>query len=423
VFAHFPSPLFDLLTDGRLDGSNWALFLALEHGVKAAYYAPVALFALALVWLARELRSRDLRVAWSQRFAVLLFAMASWASMLYRADWTHLLNVYPALILLAGVLGGGASAGSRPARGALLAGAALWLAAGAAMTAVVLGTYRVPLETPRGRVRARPTEIAEVKSVLAFLRARPRDETFLFLRADPLYYFLADRRIPAPFDLVVPGYLTPEDDARLAAGLGAVDRVLYDPSRIPTMTTPITEYAPRTSEALARGFRVERLVTPNEFLLGRGDGARGGSRVVDLWDRSPELEGEARAESWLMYRVLALDLPADGSRACFAFVHEARRGEGVSALPMLSPDLWIWARGRPSAVRARFEIRARAPGGPGVVLWSEELAAAPPPPEAFASLDAFAERPVELSFCAGISHGPGLATPGAWAEPAIVRAR
>jgi len=104
-------------------------------------------------------------------------------------------------------------------------------------------------------------------------------------------------------------------------------------------------------------------------------------------------------------------------------VHEARRGAGVSALPLLSPDLWIWARGRPSAVRARFEIRARAPGGPGVVLWSEELAAAPPPPEAFASLDAFAERPVELSFCAGISHGPGLATPGAWAEPAIVRVR
>jgi hypothetical protein len=424
VFAHFPSPLFDLMTDGRIDGSSWPLFLVLEHLVKAAYYVPVALFVLAALGLARGLRSGDPHAVWSQRLAILLLAVASYASMLYRADWTHLMNVYPALILLAAVLAPGLAARSRATRAVLLTCVALWFAAGAAMTAVVLSTYRVPLETPRGRVRARPTEIAEVRSVLAFLGAQPRGEPLLFLRADPLYYFLADRRIPGPFDLVVPGYLTPEDDADLAARLGAVEGILYDPSRIPTMATPITEYAPRTSAALASGFRVERLVTPNSFLLrpraaSPWTHAAGG---VDLWERVHELEGAVRAESWLVYRVIAFDLPADGERVCFGVSHPVRAGESVAALPMLSPDLWMWARGRPGAVRARFEIHARAERGPAEVLWEQQVVAAPPPAEAFASLAAFAGRTVELGFCAEITHGPGLGTPGGWGEPRIVRA-
>ncbi len=437
VFAYFPSPLFDLMTEGKLDVSRrWPLVLAIEQLVKAAYYVPVLLLALGVLSLAGGLRSRTPRAEWSRLLAIVLFAAASYASMLYRADWTHLTNIYPGLLLLAAILFARGWEVSRLAKVAAVACGAIWIGGALGMSAVVLATYRTPVETPRGRLLALVSQAAEAKVVLGHLAARPRDETVLFLRTDPLYYFLGGLRIPTPFDLVVPGYLAPEDDARLAERLREIDQVVYDPAWIPTMPTPITEYAPRTSAALANGFRVDRILGANSFALDRRDEVRSDEEtVVDLWEGVRDVGGSGgsgaplaserdrrvRRASWLVYRVISMPLRAGGGPACFESTHRPRQGESVSVLPMLSPVFWILEQQHPRSTRVRFEIRARAETGPAVALYSEERSALPPPSEVRASLDAFAGREIEIDFCAELARGPSASVVAGWGEPKIVR--
>lgn len=437
VFAYFPSPLFDLLAEGRLDPARSLLFLGVEHLVKLAYYLPVLFFGLGVLSLARGLRSGEPRAAWSARLVVVLFAVASYASMLYRADWTHLINVYPALLLLATLIL--ARGSGRPGRVAVGFGS-LWVAASAAMVFVVFATERSPVETPRGRVFALPSQAEEVRAVLGHLAAQPPGTSFLFLRTNPLYYFLAGLRVPIPFDLVVPGYLTAEDDAALAEGVREIDQILYGPAWIPTMPTPITEYLPRTSAALANGFRIDGILTANAFVLKRKTDAQADDEdVVDVWERfaeglpagrageenpfEPARDGEYHRASWLMYRVVAAGLSAHTERACFAWSYRPAAGESVSALPVMNPALWIWANRMPAAVRVRFEIAARTESGPRLVLYSEPWLAVPPAVEVRAPLDAFAGRQVDLDFCTELVSGPPFGVVAGWAEPRIVRRR
>jgi 4-amino-4-deoxy-L-arabinose transferase-like glycosyltransferase len=438
VFSYFPSPLFDLVTEGRLDPGRRLLFLGIEHLVKLAYYLPVLGLLLASVSLARGLRSGELRGPWSQRLAIVVFAAASWSSMLYRADWTHLMNVYPALLLLAALLLARASGRSSGARAAALACVGVWMGAGAAMSAVVFAATPTPVETPRGRIFALPSQAEEVGAVLGDLAGRPPGERVLFLRTDPLYYFLADRPVPVPFDLLVPGYLTPDDDAALAERLREIDRIVYDPAWIPTMPTPIAEYAPRSRAALAGGFEIERILTANAFVLAPRPAALRPVEhgVVDLWERFPEGRAGAPGEAanpfeprrdggfhrahWIAYRVVASALPGRGRPVCFARSHRPAPGESVAARPVMSPALWIWARRKPDALRVRFEIAARTRAGARVTLYDEEWPASPRAEDARASLDGFAEEPVELDFCMELAHGPRLGVVAGWAEPRIV---
>jgi hypothetical protein len=439
VFSYFPSPLFDLLTEGRLDPGRWLLFFGVEHLVKLAYYLPVLFFAAGVLSLARGMRSAEPRGTWSARLCVLLFAVASYASMLYRADWTHLLNVYPAVLLLATLLL--ARAPGRAGRMAAAGCGALWAASSAAMVFVVFASQNAPVETPRGRLWGLASQSAEIRAVLGHQAAQPPGTSFLFVRSDPLYYFLAGLRIPIPFDLVVPGYLTPEDDAALAERLGEIDHIVYDPAWIPTMPTPITEYLPGTSAALARGFRIDRILTANAFVLERRmDVARPDDEdVEDVWERfagdlrgagaggenpfEPARDGGFHRASWMMYRVVAAGLSARAEPACFAWSHRAAAGESVSVLPVMNPALWIWAKQKPGAVRVRYEIAARTRSGPRIVLYSERRPAAPPAAAVRAPLDALAGQDIDLEFCTQLAVGPPLGVVAGWAEPHVVRRR
>jgi hypothetical protein len=437
VFAYFPSPLFDLVSEGRLDPARWPLFLTIEHAVKLAYYVPLLFFGIGVLSVVRGLRAGEPRAAWGGRLAVLLFAIASYASMLYRADWTHLMNVYPAVLLLATLLL--ARGSGRAAQRVALGLGSAWTVASVAIFFAVLASQRAPVETPRGRVRGLSGQAAEVEAVLGHQATQPPGTTFLFLRTDPLYYFLADLRIPVPFDLVVPGYLTPEDDAALAGRLGSIDQIFYDPAWIPTMPTPVTEYLPRTAAALANGFRIDRILTANAFVLKpRADALEAvGQDVVDLWLRfaeqptdenvgegnpfEPKRDGGYHRASWLMYRVIAAGLSARAPRACLPWVHRPGAGESVSVLPVMNPALWIWAQRKPAAVRVRFEIAANEHSGARVVLYSEERLAVPPALPVLVPLDGFSGRDVELEFCTELVAGPPLGVVVGWAEPRIVR--
>jgi hypothetical protein len=312
-----------------------------------------------------------------------------------------------------------------PGRRAAAAAFGLWTAAALCATGAVLSSDAAPLETARGRVLGPPVQVAQTRALLGWLDAQPAAEPIAVLRADPLVYFLADRRIPLAFDLLNPGYLTPEDDARVAERLRAsVARVVYNPKHVPTMPTPVVDYAPQTSRTLARAFRVEGALTATALVLAARPPLRE-DEAADLWAlagqesaRAPRSDG-LRPESWLFWRVLAAPV-APGRRACAALPHAARAGETLAATPMLDPATWPLTH--PGALGARFTASAHRADGSEVPLY-EEWVGPEPPREARIALDPVAGESVELVLCAGAGDAASRGRPAvraAWAEPRVV---
>lgn len=404
LFAYFPSPLFDLAIEGALDLHTWPFWLLAEIAVKLAFYLPVGIVLAGFAFLGRDLRRGGTPALSIPLLALVLFAALSYASMLYRADWTHLTNIYPAVILLAVALAA-RGGGSHPlARGLARAAFVLWMLAGAALTFAVLYAYQAPLATPRGQLRALPSQALHGRILLAWLAEQPREPGVAILRTDPLYYFLADRRPPLPFDLLVPGYLTPEDDLRTAERIARLDRVVYNPKQIPTMPMPITEYAPATSAVLARLFRAERPLSGSAIVLARAAASSSDAVVRDLWaevQRSDEPApggGPAHLHptSWLFYRVLAASLGRNG-RACATFVHRAQPDHELAFLPMLDPA--AWALIAPGSLGARFEVSVSRAPGEAQPLYAAQIGTTPPR-EVRIPLGALPDETLELSLCA-----------------------
>jgi hypothetical protein len=425
TFCYLPSSLVGLGLEGRLAlPPGWAVVL---QPLVVAVYALPFLFAglAAFAFGARGSPARTSNAARSGGALVLVFCASAHASMLYRADWAHLMNVYPAAILLAGV---GLAPWCRRLRVARIATAALlaaWLAAGLALAALVIGSYRSPVESPRGRILELPLAAAEANRVLEYASGRPAGERLAFLPAAPLYAFLAERRLALPFDFLLPGILTERDDARVAEGLRGVGRIVYQPGTNPSVRVPITEYAPRSAARLAREFGVERILGRGALVLApRLQPAEAAS--LDLVDRvrpAPEAESGVARRSWMMYRVLAARLDAQHGPVCFDLSHEVRRGDVVAFVPMLHPDTWWWERADPGRTRARFEVRARGAGGAELRVYDEEIAAEPPV-HARAALDALPDGRTGLRFCVSrAGAGPGATTLSAgWGELRISRA-
>lgn len=422
TFYYLPSPLVGLGLEGRLAlPPSWAGVL---QPLVVGCYALPFLFAV-LAALARGSPSRISSSARCGGALVLVFCVSAHASMLYRADWAHLMNVYPAAILLAGI---GLPPWCRRLRAARIATAALlaaWLAAGIALAALVIGSYRSPVESPRGRILELPLAAAEANRVLEYASGRPAGERLVFLPAAPLYAFLAERRLALPFDFLLPGILTERDDERVAERLRGVERIVYQPGTNPSVRVPITEYAPRSAARLARAFGVERILGWGAFVLApRPEPTEAAS--IDLVDRvrpAPEAEAGVARRSWMMYRVLAARLDARSGPVCFDLSHEVRRGDVVAFLPMLHPDTWWWEQADPGRTRARFEVRARSAGGPELRVYDEEIGAKPPV-HARAALDARGEGRTELRFCVSrAGAGPGAtALSAGWGELRISRA-
>ena len=415
LFAFFPQPLVELALAGRLDLDRVALFRPLEWAVKLCYALP--LLAVALV-AARWVAAGSRRSEQSVSLACALFAAGAFASMSYRPDWAHLMNVWPLLhIAIVAAL----AAGRGRIRVALAGLSALaWLGLAAAVCWAFLALDWETLRTPRGALRIPAAAAPSVRALLAWEAERPDAERIAFLPALPTLHFLSGRPLPLATDALIPGIFDASDEERMLGQLAAVEAVVWDEGGLPWVRDDVVDVAPRLSHALATQFRLAQRVAPRFLAFERANGA-GQAPSHDLWS-SAEAQTRARLEHWLFYRVWAFTFEHAAERRCVETSWRAARGDRVVATPLAHPSLW--QRGPPAASRwIRFELtvseREHTPGRTRAARLS--AAAAPEPWQVPLELADGAEA--VLRFCAQAEPGPPGAAPirAGWAEPRIER--
>lgn len=415
AFTYFPAPLFNLSWQGRVPLFSGTLGLIVELFVKSAYYVPPLLLVVAAISLTRHSSPRD-RLGWSARWIALLLGAAMYAGTLHRADWTHLMNVYPALIVLSATALAWLARASRPWN---LCGAgllAIWLAGGTACYAAVLMAYRTPVSTPRGRLIGTPERAAEAARVLAYLRERPAREKIVILRGEPLYYFLTGRRILLRHDVFLPGLVRETDDGWTAARLREVDVVLYNPRESPLIPLTLPEYAPASAAVLAREFRIVRTLGEAALVLRPLDKRvpRGLERE-DLWGATSQRhrsDAEPLRTHWAMYRVLTAPSSDPGGAACWSFERAVEVGDRLVVLPLLHPRLWGSGPQPPPSVRFTIEVDGR-------LVHETRRSAGPPGDGVEVPLGDSRGRRVHVRLCTE-APAPLAERDAGWAEPRIV---
>ncbi len=439
AFTYFPAPILSLSWQGGLNLYSAPIVFVLEHAVKLVYYVPLALLVVSLVSIARSPRDASTRGELAVRGALLAFGAMAYTSMWYAPDWTHLLNVYPLLLLpmFEGIHRGWKRSalyrGLASGLGFVWVGFAVWVAI------AVFAVYRVPVDSARGRVLLSALEQEEAARLLAYLASRPRDERILIFPRQPIFYFLGDRRIPVSFEQIMPGVLLPGDDEVLARQMSGVDRFVYNPKKLPNAPASIVDYAPALAATLVRDFEVARVVSPSAIVLGRRGSARRPEMAVrDLWERFGELEVEpsrplkrpppygwpqsVERNAWMMYRVIATTLERDSGPACFRVSHQVGARESIRFLPLLHMDLWGAGEGTGPQSAATFEVEVRSARTPSARLFSRVLEPGAPLGPAVVDLTSLAGRDVEFGFCVevqGSAGDPPLAT--GWGELRIAR--
>ena len=445
LFTYFPAALAHLTWQGRLDLlAHSVLFVSIGHAVQAAYVAPLLAMAIALVLLGWRTSIRQCQ--WSGLLLLLTFATTAYASMLYRADWTHLMNIAPSLLLLCAVVLRRLTERTRLAVALPLALSFVWIAISCLAGLAIFLAYDTPIETPRGRLFAPSREVRDATRVLNYVQGQSPQERILFFRADPLYYFLLDRRIPIMLDLVMPALLSSEDDTLISQRLAQIDQIIYNPQPYITLSTPVTDYVPQTTHVLATDFRAVQSLGPTAIVLKPHHQERHEDEtVVDLWnDRSGLLgsvefdEQPTRASAsplpieganWMMYRVLAVSLRERKLSKCIVLTHAVGPLESVSTIPLLNPQTWSREDDEPEFLRhasgAVFRVTVHSQSGGGdETLYAAEQHLGVPPEKLRLPLDRFVGQQVEIRFCAALPAeappGPRVALAG-WAEPRIVR--
>lgn len=428
-FRYFPTSILALMWQGRLDIASRPVAFLIEYGVKAAYYVPLLALAAAAVTILRDLRSTVSPAMRGRLVLIATFAATAYWSIAYRADFTHLLSVAPPLVILCVATLHRLLSGSRLGIGCSILIAGTWLLAGLVGASCVFAVWDTPVDTPHGRLFAIKNRAGNVARLLAYLDAQPKNEKILIAPIDPLYYFLSDRPIPGRFDLLLPGYLRPGDDERLARSLSDVDQVVYNPKIIPTVPTPLTAIAPRTAAELAHRFHFVKVLDPEAYVMRPREGRTDAEEtIVDFWSDFEPLSHQRREEkveltSWMMYRVITTTVTPAGLRTCFRVTQDVEPGQSLSVFPMLHPETWKPRWSTDSTRSALFEIRVSSPSLGSRVVFSEERRAGPPS-EVVIALDPFVGRGTEIEFCAfrlDQQRGGRSEIRAGWGEPRIVR--
>jgi len=416
VYTYLPGALGKLMLQGKLRPEQGFLLGVLEVASMAAYLLPWALFVTAGLRLARGARKDPER--WIRLFLFSLSACLGYLSIFRRADWSHLVSIYPLILMLAAVV---LANRSRWVGGAFLA----WMMLGITTGASTFHVDRWKVDTPRGEVYAMAHQADQLKRVLGWIGERPDSEQLAFLPAQPLLYFLSGREMPISYDLVIPFQIEAPEDRRLAEQISYVDRLVFDPTPLASVEGTLPDFAPRFSRAVREGFGIERVLSPTAIVMARRPAKPdGGEEVVDLFEAAPR----SMRRRWLVYHVLSLE-PAsrtDGE-ICFRYSHEAAPDEEIRAQPMFDPRIWasdyrgIWFP-HPSPARLRISIRDEF--GEEHELYRARLEAGLPPGRLFLPLRSF-RGAIEIAFCAApedpVASGSDLYMPVGFAEPRIIR--
>jgi hypothetical protein len=196
------------------------------------------------------------------RRAIVLFALVLFLGLFPSAIWSHLAFVLAPVLLVLALVADRVDAALRARlralalawRGSLLA---LALAATALAVHISLDVprwYPTPLDLPRGSLRVSAQQHALLHGATQFLVRCAGPDEKVFVAPDlPLLYFLANRRNPTPYDLVIPGAI---DGERIVERLreSGTRCVVYNP-QIYSQFAPFAELFPEVAEVLARDYR------------------------------------------------------------------------------------------------------------------------------------------------------------------------
>ncbi len=223
ALPYFVEPYWQIVRDHRLPGEAlYPLYwLAGELFARVLYTSiPLAFVAVFALWVQAFRRGRlgsDRKL-----FAFAALALAVLPSAFPRADFPHVISVYPLVLVLLFALWG-RLATRRGARAAAAvhraeAVAAISLVAGAGILTAVLHsglTYRMTLE--RADLRVAPV-YAWVESIVRFIDDEVgRDEQIFVYGHEAYYYFLSGRYHPWPFVQLYPGQAGGDGGRALAA--------------------------------------------------------------------------------------------------------------------------------------------------------------------------------------------------------------
>lgn len=197
-------PLHLLRTGGFPLEPLYVLWWPLLELFARVVYTSVPLVLGLAFW--RWLRSwREGAAADTRLFVLAQLAFCFVLSAFPRADWGHVVNVYPVVWLLLFAL---LPRGPRAAR--VEAGAvALGLAASAVLTLAMFGRMTYSMELERAHIRVEPRD-AWLEPVIEEIRRRvPPGEPLFVYGHEAHIYFLADRYNPWPFAQLYPGQTGP----------------------------------------------------------------------------------------------------------------------------------------------------------------------------------------------------------------------
>ncbi|MBW2384658.1 MAG: glycosyltransferase family 39 protein, partial [Deltaproteobacteria bacterium] len=240
-FSYFPETVWTLLRRQLLPGGEAvysSYWLAGELFVRGVYSAMALTFVGAcLQWFRPAEGTLRERRRLQGRFALLCFAVT--ISAFPRADFAHMMGIYPLVLLLlfsvtgelAERLPGGTARTLRAVEVGLVAGI---LSVVSVLSVVLLGSMTERLELSRADLRVWP-EDAFVASVVRYVEENvPEDRSIFVYGHEAYYYFLSGRYTPWPFSQLYPGQAGRDAGQTLAA--------LLDEKRPPLIIQGFTNF-------------------------------------------------------------------------------------------------------------------------------------------------------------------------------------
>lgn len=293
--SYLPLDLWVMLMRRQLPGASLMplYWLATEVLARLVYTSVPFAFLWAGLRRLRQLRGGEVSGDASGLWILAWLAAAFVASAFPRADWFHVIGVYPPVWLLLLALARPARPSGRRAGVCALATASLLL-----LSAVLAGLHRSHfdhrLELDRARVDVDPEDAWVGPLVRSISREIPPGDPLFVYGIEAHFYFLSGRFFPWPFSQLYPGQVGPDGGALLARRLAeaAPAFVVRGVASWPGVPD-VAAVAPRVAEELRRRYRPD----PTFFEDQGGALSRPAPWVVEVWrplDRSAEPDAPSR---------------------------------------------------------------------------------------------------------------------------------
>jgi hypothetical protein len=263
LFRYLPPSLNNyVIENGTLLG--WRPTRRFYLGViKMTYYLPIGVLVGGIC--VAVLRIGTFESRWRAR-VVTVFSAALFLTLFPNSGAAHLVGLLPPVLIVAAWLGHRTSeAVPAPARRCLGLGVAGGVVAMMAFAGIVgrdlVRWHSASLDTARGRLLVKPEHAAVAGGAIEYIRrVTPQHAEVLVLPYVPIYYFLAERRNPTRFDLVLPGNVGSCEENEIIDVLEKkrTEYVLVNPMPYPDFA-PFERMYGRLSTYLDQRYQTERV--------------------------------------------------------------------------------------------------------------------------------------------------------------------